>query len=149
MAPSWGDLSPAHADENQSRLHPGLLANFVPDPPAAPRLGPAAEPQLPVPPCALPPANEREDFYDMAPAQDMAAGLSPRLLWTLFVTWRARWAPWVGISRPGMDVLAAYVRIYLFQEEPVIILLGLQQLLMMLLPATALGPRWLWEIVFW
>jgi|Cyp1metagenome_2_1107374.scaffolds.fasta_scaffold23018_2 hypothetical protein len=48
-----------------------------------------------------------------------------------------------------MDVLAAYVRIYLFQEEPVIILVGLQQLLMMLLPATALGPRWLWEIVFW
>ena len=79
----------------------------------------------------------------------MAAGLSRRLLWTLFVAWRARWGPWVGISRPGMDVLAAYMRVYLFQEEPVAILLRLQQLLAMLLPATAIGPRWLWEIVFW
>jgi hypothetical protein len=96
----------------------------------------------------LPLANERADFYDLAPAQDMAAGLSPRLLWTLFVTWRARWAPWVGISRPGMDVLAAYVRIYLFQEDPDIILARLQQLLTMLLPAPPLGPAGFGKPVF-
>ena len=88
----------------------------------------------------LPPADGSGDNPDREPAAEMGAGLSPRLLWTLFVTWRSRWAFWVGISRPGMDLLAAYVPIYLFQEEPVAILLRLQQLLAMLLPATALGP---------
>ena len=76
MATSWGDLSPMHADENKSRLHPGLLANFVPDPPAAPRLGPAAEPQLPVPPCALPPANEKI-FMTKRPHRTWLQGFRP------------------------------------------------------------------------
>ena len=133
---SWGDLSPAVQEEDRSRLHPG----YQPPP------GPAAEaPQLPPVLGELPPADPRGARHDGGPAADMAAGLSPRLLWTLFVTWRARWAAWVGIPRPGMDVLAAYVRIYLFQEEPVAVLVRLQQLLAMLLPATAI----LWEMVFW
>eukprot|EP00435_Cladocopium_sp_Y103_P026876 s242_g6.t1 len=149
MATSWADLSPTNLDDNRSRLHPALRPNVLPDPPAAPRLGPAEEPQLQAVFGDLPPADEGGRFRDAAPAAEMAAGLSPRLLWTLFVTWRARWAPWVGISRPGMDLLAAYVRIYIFQEEPVAILVRLQQLLAMLLPATAIGPRCLWEMIFW
>ena len=147
---SWGDLSPTVQEEDRSRFHPA----YQPPPqlarPPAPRLDPAAEGTQLLPVFGeLPPADPRGARHDVGPAAEMAEGLSPRLLWTSFVTWRARWAAWVGISRPGMDVLAAYVRIYLFQEEPVAVLLRLQQLLAMLLPATAIGPRWLWEMIFW
>ena len=147
---SWGDLSPVIQEADRSRLHPAYqlqprLAN-----PFGPRLDPSAQGPPPPPILGeLPPAGPRGVRHAVGPAVEMAAGLSPRLLWTLFVTWRARWGAWVGISRPGMDVLAAYVRIYLFQEEPVSVLLRLQQLLAILLPATAIGPRWLWEMIFW
>ena len=147
-SPCWADLSPTAQEERRSRFHPALLP---PQPPPAPRLGPVPEPPSPVGLDDLPPPGPSDANDDAtAPATEtMAAGLSPWLLWGLFVTWRARWGHLVGISPPAMLVLAAYVRSYLFHEEPVRVLVALRQLLVMLLPERALGPRWLWRLLWW
>lgn len=73
---------------------------------------------------------------------------SPRLLWTLFCTWVHRWRNVVGIPPVLLDLIGVYMYAYLFVEVPYEFLVGLQRLIGTWLPLTAIGPCWLWKIVF-
>jgi hypothetical protein len=54
----------------------------------------------------------------------------------------------VHIPPPVMSMMGVYIHAYLFEEVPVGFLYHTQLLLACWLPQNALGPLWLWRLLF-
>ena len=141
------------------RAGAGLVPQAASAAPPAPLLGPAPDPPLRVRPMRRPlPEPLDLDSVDPSvlhlpqpagsPWSSRALGPSSRLLWVLFWTWRYRWGRYCSLSLPMLGLMGVYVRAYLFREEDAPFLAGLQQLLAFVVPPYAIGPQWLWGLLF-
>ena len=158
----WEGLSPTAGEDNRSRYHPHILdperlaSRALSVSPTAPVLVPAADPPgdievlwLPLPLNAE--AVPQEDVW--GPRRQRGASLPPigpsaRLLWALYCTWRLFWEHLVAIPPPVQGLIGIFLHAYLFEEVPFAFLVHLQQLFVLWLPHYAVGPRWLWRLVF-
>ena len=162
---TWSDLSPTRYEEDQPRLHPQLSVLLVlpiqpehgPAAPSPPRMTAAADPYLRLRlPRLLPPIQfadvDPEVVYVPRERQDGTqmqhqSGPSPRLQWTLFCTWRDRWGRYCGVPAALLSLMTLFLMIHLFEADSVQLAQAIQNLIAAWLPADAVAPTWLWELL--